>query len=101
MKPLTFTCNGPQDPEDVMFSIPHRILAILIDRNYLADYASMNELLNDNKFNIKIKDSAKDQPVVLATGAKGMGLLSTPASCDAISAYVQRRAMDYGLPSGE
>lgn len=61
----------------------------------------MNELLSDDKKLIAIKDEAMDLPVVCAVGPKGVEvLLDKPASSAAISTYVQRRALDYGLPAG-
>lgn len=100
-KSLLFTVAGPRTPEDVMYSIPHRLLAILLRRDLLQDYSDLTQLLGDNKRLIKIKDSALDLPVVCAVEPKGVSIISgRPSSSDKISAYIQRRALDYGLPPG-
>lgn len=98
---LVFTCNGPSQTEDVMFSLPHRFLGIMLSRGILADHDPSESLLSGTDIHIGIKEEAAALPVVCASVPKGVGLdLNKPASCDAISAYVQRRALDFGLPAG-
>lgn len=84
-----------------MYSIPHRLLAILLRRNLLKDHTTVESLLSGEEIVIALVDNASDMPVIEASIPKGTSLISgRPASCDAISAYVQRRALDYGLPAG-
>lgn len=100
-KELVFTCHGPMSAEDVMYSIPHRLLGIALRRGLLKDYTSLSDLLGDNKKSIQFIPDAMEFPVICAVEPKGANIIrERPATCDAISAYVQRRALDYGLPAG-
>jgi len=98
---LVFTCGGPSTPDEVIYSIPHRLLALLLRRGYLQDHDSVDSLLSGTEVSIATKESAQDKPIVATAMPQGVGLdQDHAATCDAISAYVQRRARDFGLPIG-
>lgn len=74
---------------------------MLLRRKLLKDHESVESLLTGTEVHVRIADKATDLPVIEAAVSKGTSLIEgRPASCDAISAYVQRRALDYGLPAG-
>lgn len=117
MKPLRFTIAAPAFAEDVAYSLGHRLLALAIRRGYLADYETLHNLLEDDKINIAFKAAALNRPVVCASSpkvcsydpakyrrtdlSKGLEVSETvPASSNAISQYMQRAALSFGLAPG-
>lgn len=101
---LEFNCLGPRTVEEVMYSIPHRILAIALRRGILADYDDLDSLLKYGKdalININFKEEALELPVILAAMPKGTDLLpNKPGAAHGISDYIQRIALSLGFPPG-
>ncbi|EGP86319.1 uncharacterized protein MYCGRDRAFT_109711 [Zymoseptoria tritici IPO323] len=100
LKPLRFTCAGPRFAEDVAYSLGHRLLALALRRGLLQDYNTVEELCNDDKVNITFKPEARDLPIVFASSPKGLELQKRPAASNAISNYMQRACLSFGLPAG-
>lgn len=70
LKPLRFRVSGPQHAEDVMFSLPHRLVALALRRGILHDFRTVEELLESTKIKITIAPTALSDPVILASSAK-------------------------------
>ncbi|SMR48162.1 unnamed protein product [Zymoseptoria tritici ST99CH_1E4] len=99
LRPLRFSVTGPQNVEDSLFSLPHRLLALALRRGFLAHYDTVDELLKDTRTKITFKPMAMKQPVVLANSPKGIDLISgKPARASGLTTYLQRIALDFGLP---
>lgn len=83
LRPLAFSVVGSQYVEDAMFSLPHRLLALAIRRGILRHYKTVDDLLEDSRTKIAFKQSALNQPVVLANSPKvSLNLrCSTSTSC--------------------
>ncbi|PSK51867.1 hypothetical protein B9Z65_3134 [Elsinoe australis] len=85
--------------QDVTFSIPHRLLAILIRRKMLSDHTTAASFLSGTEQRIAIKQSALSLPVVCADKIAGRGLDERRAIfASDISAFFQRRVVAFGLP---
>jgi hypothetical protein len=97
---LKFSVSGPSTIEDVMYSLPHRILAVLIRRRYLRDHHTVRSLIDGQEVQIHIKHEAMLLPVICQAGPKGLDIFPEKAlSAISVSTYMSKRAMDFGLPA--
>jgi hypothetical protein len=57
IKELNCRVMPPKDQEGLIFSIPHRLLTIALRRDLLLDIASLNALIDGDKYNIMVRKS--------------------------------------------
>ncbi|EME43751.1 hypothetical protein DOTSEDRAFT_23880 [Dothistroma septosporum NZE10] len=98
LKPLRFTCTGPSFAEDVMYSIPHRLLALAFRHGYVKDFEDVDELFASSKTKINFKPDIQKRPVICAAKSKGLDIIvNRPAGSQALTNYLQRQAIKFGL----
>lgn len=97
---LRLTLTSARSPENIPFSIPHRLLTILLRRGLLKDYSSVEELFDGGLSNISIKPDALEQPMLFAVKARGFGLTDRPMRADSFSPYMSMVARRCGLGHG-
>lgn len=94
---VKFYIKSPQNQHNLMLSIPHRFLVLALRRGALEDYTTVDELLADNKRNIRIKKQFLDRPVVVAGSPRGLDvLMEQPASAHSLSNYLSLRGQRGG-----
>jgi hypothetical protein len=91
---LRVTVGSPS--RRTIFSLPHRILTILLRRGYLKHHDSAESLMQGREYNIAIKESAKKLPVFLAGTARGLGLSDEQASTSSLTMYIKPRTQWLG-----
>ena len=84
--------------------MPHRILALLLKRDYLQDYSILepdvaSQLLRGNEYEIKLKDHALEHAVFLKSTPRGLTLIDEPMSAHGLSEYLHKCARQVGLIS--
>ncbi len=99
-RPLEFYINSPTQVDHIAMSPAHRFIVMLLRRKGLADYSSLNELLNGQHKAIRITDSLLEQPVLLAAGPRGLSVTEKPASASSLTEYMGNRAMKAGYQRG-
>ena len=91
--------------DNLVFSIPHRLLVIALRRQLLVGIDSLDALLDGDRRNIlvssttasshiigstdssQIEPSKLDDPVILASGPRGLGVKKTVAASTALTEY--------------
>jgi hypothetical protein len=63
-------------------SLPHRMLIILIRRDYLVHRKTIESLMTGSEYSIAIKQETLDKPDFLAASERGLGSTEKPASMD-------------------
>ena len=100
-----FVINCPRSTENVELSIPHRLLALLLNRRLLKDYLptkdDVRKLLTSKESIIRIKSSAERLPVFLKSKSRGLGLTESPMPAEALSQYLLSRTRQIGLIAGK
>jgi len=92
---------GPKAPWEVLYSIPHRILAMFLQRGYLARHDTLDSLLSGDEAYIALKDAAKDKPLICCGTPRGNKVIKDePMPAEGISGYVERSCVMFGLPTG-
>ncbi|KAG8629128.1 hypothetical protein KVT40_002993 [Elsinoe batatas] len=103
---LNFTIASP-NAENLIFSVPHRLLVIALRRSLLVGIESLEDLLKSQNAYILIKDANLDDPVFYRSLPAGRGLDMSPGhnktqalSASAISCYLadRGRALGYTEP---
>jgi len=83
-----------------IFSLPHRLLVMLLRRGYLEDHESLESLMNSRKHQIVMKKEAFNQPVFLSVSPRGLKLGDEPARSRSFTDYLKLRAQWIGYPFG-
>ena len=96
---LRLTVRSARSPDHIPFSLPHRLLTILIRRGLLRDISSVEELFNNELMNVAIKPEAMDYPVFLKS-MSGQILLDSPLNTNGFSHYMKKVAIRCGLGTG-
>ncbi|KAI4217934.1 MAG: hypothetical protein LQ349_008949, partial [Xanthoria aureola] len=86
---LRLTVRSARSPDHIPFSLPHRLLTILIRRGLLRDISSVEELFNNELMNVAIKPEAMDYPVFLKS-MSGQILLDSPLNTNGFSHYMKK-----------
>ncbi|KAI9800898.1 MAG: hypothetical protein M1833_003035 [Piccolia ochrophora] len=86
------------DKTNLTMSVPHRLLIILLRRQAMKDYSTIEQLLAGDQRNILVKDGFLDKPVLLAGGPRGLSLKDqdSPMTAEALTDYLSRRGRNYG-----
>jgi hypothetical protein len=95
------TIRFPRNSHNVDLSVPHRLIALLLERDYLS-YDSLkddgiNWLLNGDEYMIQIKANALHLPIFLKANPRGLSLTQEPMSAKSLSVYIKERAREYGI----
>lgn len=86
----------------MIFSVPHRLLAIALRRDILVGINTIDELFNGRFQNILIKDEFKDKPVLVSSISKGTGVdLADPMRATSLTSYLKLRGKQIGCPDGK
>ena len=87
---LTFILLSPQRTENLLFSVPHRLLTIALRRNLIVGVETVADLFADDRFNVTFKAEALSQPVLCASNKRqGTGVdLASPLAAPAITRYL-------------
>ena len=105
----TLVCHlDSPNAENIVFSVPHRLLTLALRRKLLAGIGSVEELLSTRQANIRIKQQNRKDPVFYAGIPGGRGLneqVEPDGSCHAlssaqISAFLSDRGRAAGYTSG-
>lgn len=94
--------RAPRSVDNAELSLPHRIIALLLKRNYLEDYNLdeanvISRLLRSNEYQVKIKESALEHAVFLKSTPRGLHLVDEPMSAHGLSEYLHKCARQVGL----
>lgn len=91
--------------KNLLFSVPHRALAILLGRGLLVNYSlrddGVTKVLNGNEYSICIKPEAANAPVFLAAQEGGRGLIDKPMQSHSLSEFMKRSCNDLSIVSSE
>lgn len=96
---LRLTVRSARSPDHIPFSLPHRLLTILIRRGLLRDYTTVEELFNGQDVNVIIKPEGLDQPVLLKGKSHGY-LQDSPHNASGFTIYMKKVALRCGLGNG-
>ena len=89
---LTMDVNPPKNPDNLIFSVPHRLLAIAIRRKLLEGIETVEDLLNGDLQFLTIKPDHLDDPVFYNAKEKGAGLTTEPLRAAYLTPYLKKRA---------
>jgi len=93
---LTCYLDSPTK-DNLIFSIPHRLLVIALRRGLLLDINSLDELLSTDKHHILIKPEHLDDPVFYAATKRGLHLHeSKPLQTGGLREYLRLRCRNLG-----
>ncbi|KEQ67642.1 uncharacterized protein M437DRAFT_36615 [Aureobasidium melanogenum CBS 110374] len=96
--PKTYTLVSPP-ADQLIFSVPHRLLVIALRRGILLDYNTIEDLLAGDLANITIRDDQLDEPIFYASGPRGLELdTSKPLNAHALTDYIRERGKTLGYP---
>ncbi|PPJ52617.1 hypothetical protein CBER1_11147 [Cercospora berteroae] len=94
--PLKVVMKSPQ-PDNIIFSVPHRLLVIALRRKALQGIDTIAELLEGTQQRILVKDEFKDQALFYRSQPKGTGIdTKQPLSANAMTDYLKNRARTLG-----
>jgi hypothetical protein len=97
VEPKTYTIVSPPNPDQIIFSVPHRLLVIALRRGLLVDYTNINDLFAGDKLNILVRDDQLDEPVLYAAAHRGLGLDTTkPLNAHGLTDYIRERGKVLG-----
>jgi hypothetical protein len=97
--PKTFTLVSPPNPDQLIFSVPHRLLVIALRRGILVDYDNIDDLIDGDRFNITIRDDQLEEPILYASAPRGLTLdTSKPLNANALTEYIRQRGRALGYP---
>ena len=71
---LRVTIMPPKASENLIFSVPHRLLGITLRRGALASISTIDELLDGDSNFITIKPDFLDKPIFLRLKPRGLGI---------------------------
>jgi hypothetical protein len=93
---LDFTINSPQSSDHLSISPAHRMLAMALRRTILDKHESLESLLDERKYYVKIKPAKADEPSFLAGRGHGMPKTASALTAKNITEYFQKAAMRSG-----
>ncbi|KAK3717424.1 hypothetical protein LTR37_005814 [Vermiconidia calcicola] len=97
---MELTINPPENPDNIPICPTHRFIIIALRRGLLKSYTTFQELLEDDRVNILIKDEKRGDFIFPAVKPRGLELdLSKPASSASFSTYLNKRAVENGFSS--
>ena len=94
---LAFCTASPKESFNIQYSIPHRLILMLLRRRLLANHESLDSVFLGKEWELQIKAEAASRPVFFASRPAGVGLTGHSISAKRTSATVQVWA---GLPTG-
>jgi len=96
---LTFTILSPNSIDNLIFSIPHRLLTIALRRKLIYGMETIDQLFDGTSQYITIKPDHLDDPVFIGSRPRGLGLSedSKPMSSKSLSAYLTDRGQKVGF----
>ncbi|KAK4954833.1 hypothetical protein LTR10_007025 [Elasticomyces elasticus] len=98
---LELTVMPPNNADNIGLCPTYRMLITMLRRGLLVHYKNVQELLQDERFNILVKPEHLSKPVFYAVAPGGRALDTTkPASSSGFSEFLQRRADREGFPKG-
>jgi hypothetical protein len=83
----------------VILSLPHRLVTILLRREYLRDHNSNESLMEGREYPIAIKQDAKLKPVFFAGAARELSLTDAAARALSFTDYLRLRVQWLGYPA--
>ncbi|KAH7174972.1 uncharacterized protein B0J16DRAFT_418367 [Fusarium flagelliforme] len=95
---LTCVINSPTNIDNLIFSIPHRLLVLALRRQIIDSVTTIDELMRGNQRNITINHEHLPKPVILASKPRGLGTIDEPVTVSALSEYLKRRGSKLGYP---
>jgi hypothetical protein len=96
--PKTYTLVSPP-ADQLIFSVPHRLLVIAVRRGILVNYTTMDELLAGTHLNITVRDDHLDEPILYASAPRGLQLDTTkPLNAIGLTDYIRERGKILGYP---
>ncbi|KEQ79301.1 hypothetical protein M438DRAFT_339891 [Aureobasidium pullulans EXF-150] len=89
--------NSPEQAEELIFSVPHRLLLMAIRRNLLVGIKTIEELLTGEQAFIQIKQRHLDDPLFYRSKPHGAGIDTTsPMTATGLSVYLRERGAHLG-----
>lgn len=98
--PLAFTVRASRGEENLILSIPHRLLALAWNRGILdPQLSSVDAIMRCNLAVIPFNDSMLELPVFLsgAEGARRLNSENKPATSESFTRYLSTRAKQIGF----
>ncbi|RKK86501.1 hypothetical protein BFJ71_g13743 [Fusarium oxysporum] len=94
----TLTCiiKSPQNTENMVFSVPHRLLTMAVRRGILDGIETLDQLFSSEAKYISIKPEFLDKPVFLAASPRGLKVTEEPMRATALTKYVSLRGQKIG-----
>ncbi|KAF5711462.1 hypothetical protein FGLOB1_4965 [Fusarium globosum] len=93
---LRCVIKSPQNTENLVFSVPHRLLAMAIRRGILDGIETLDQLFTSQTKYISIKPEFLDKPVFLAAGPRGLTITQEPMRATALTTYISLRGQKIG-----
>ncbi|KAF5722886.1 hypothetical protein FMUND_2242 [Fusarium mundagurra] len=93
---LRCVIKSPQNTENLVFSVPHRLLAMAIRRGILCGIETVDQLFSSRAKYILIKPEFLDKPVFLAAGPRGLKITQEPMRATALTTYISLRGQKIG-----
>lgn len=93
---LVLTVTSARSADNIPLSPSHRLLAILLRRELLQDYRSVDELFEGREYLIRIRSDALDQPIFFAGGSRALSTIGRPATATSFSTYLKNVASKAG-----
>lgn len=93
-----FYIKSPQKAANLAMSAPHRFLVLALRRGALKHYETIDELFNDDRRNIIIKDEFLDKPIIVRSSPRGLDVdLDQPATAHSLTTYIRLRGEKCGF----
>lgn len=91
--------KSPTQTNNLVLSLPHRLLVAALRRKAIVGIESVAELLDGNIRRIRFKDEFLNLPIALRGTPRGLDVIpDQPATVIALSEYLQRRGENLGYP---
>ncbi|OBT70725.1 hypothetical protein VF21_10291 [Pseudogymnoascus sp. 05NY08] len=95
-RPIKCRVMSPNITDNLVFSVPHRLLIIALRRGAIAGIETLDDLLNGDRLNIQWKPSFLDQPILLGSTPRGLDVSQKPASAASLTEYLRERGRHMG-----
>ncbi|KAL2075184.1 hypothetical protein VTL71DRAFT_126 [Oculimacula yallundae] len=93
---LDFKITSPTHSDHLPLSPPHRLLAIALRRNLLANYETLDSLLSGQDYNILIKPERAAEPIMIGGRRRDFATNPTPLTARYITSKFGKAARDAG-----
>ncbi|KAG5789435.1 hypothetical protein H9Q69_011503 [Fusarium xylarioides] len=88
--------KSPRNTENLVFSVPHCLLAMAIRRGILYGIETLDQLFTyENKY-ISVKPEFLNKPVFLAAGPRGLNITQEPMRATALTTYISLQGQKIG-----